>query len=59
MPSAHHTTIPPPRTVDKLEGACGGGAGVEPGLVGDDLRGGSVADAERVVDGGGGEGERV
>ena len=44
--------------VDELEGARGGGVSVEPGLVGDDLRGGSVADAERVVDGGG-EGERV
>ena len=36
--------------VDELEGARGGG---------DDLRGGCVADAERVVDGGGGEWERV
>ena len=45
--------------VDELEGAHGGGAGVEPGLVGDDLRGGGVADAEWAVDGGGGEGERV
>lgn len=45
--------------VDELEGARGGGAGVEPGLVGDDLRGGGVADAGRVVDSGGGEGERV
>ena len=43
--------------VGELEGARGGGAGVEPGLVGDDLRGGCVADAERVVDGGGGKGE--
>ena len=34
---------------DALKGARGGGAGVEPGLVGDDLRGG-VADAERVVE---------
>lgn len=45
--------------VDELEGARGGGAGVESGLMGDDLRGGCVADAERVVDGGGGEGERM
>lgn len=45
--------------VGELEGARGGGAGVEPGLVGDDLRGGCVADAERVVDGGGGKGERI
>jgi len=45
--------------VDELEGARGGGAGVEPSLVCDDLRGGGVADAERVVDGGEGEGERA
>jgi hypothetical protein len=45
--------------VDELEGTRGGGAGVEPGLVGDDLRGGGVADAKWAVDGGGGEGEGV
>jgi hypothetical protein len=37
--------------VDELEDARGGGA-VGPGPVGNDLRGGGVADAERVVDGG-------